>query len=176
MSSAVVGAGGGVNTASVQIAKLAGATVYVVGSTDEKLEKAAALGADVTINRSQEDWGKALYKLTEKRGVDVAVDNVGKATWPTTLRALARGGRLLTVGGTSGYDAQVGVNFMFARHLSIIGSTMSTQADFRTVMGLIFEGKLKAVIDRVMPLAEARAAQEILERGENIGKVVITPS
>jgi NADPH:quinone reductase-like Zn-dependent oxidoreductase len=171
----VVGAGGGVNTASIQIAKLAGATVYVVGSTDEKLDKAAALGADITINRNQEDWGKALYKLTGKRGVDVAVDNVGKATWPTTIRALARGGRLLTVGGTSGYDAQVGVNYLFAKHLSIIGSTMSTQADFRTVMALVFGGKLKAVIDRTLPLAEARAAQDILERGENFGKVVLTP-
>lgn len=171
----IVGAGGGVNTASIQIARLAGATVYVVGSTDEKLAKAQELGADFVINRSTEDWGKAIYRMTDKRGVDVVVDNVGKATWPTSLRALARGGRLLTVGGTSGYDAQVGVNYVFGKHLSIIGSTMAPHADFRTVMNLIFEGKLRAVIDRVMPMEEIAAACELLESGAVFGKLVLTP-
>ncbi|HEC22315.1 MAG TPA: alcohol dehydrogenase [Chloroflexi bacterium] len=171
----IVGAGGGVNTASIQIARLAGATVYVVGSTDEKLTKAQELGADFVINRSTEDWGKAIYRMTDKRGVDVVVDNVGKATWPTSLRALARGGRLLTVGGTSGYDAQVGVNYVFGKHLSIIGSTMAPHADFRTVMNLIFEGKLRAVIDRVMPMEEIAAACELLESGAVFGKLVLTP-
>jgi NADPH:quinone reductase-like Zn-dependent oxidoreductase len=171
----IVGAGGGVNTASIQIAKLAGATVYVVGSTDEKLAQAKELGADVPINRSEEDWGKAAYQLTGKRGVDVIVDNVGQATWPTSLRTLARGGRMLVVGNTSGYDIQVDSRFVFGKHLSIIGSTMSPIADFKTVMQLIFEGRLKAVIHQVMPLQEARAAFDLLEQGDVFGKLVLIP-
>jgi NADPH:quinone reductase-like Zn-dependent oxidoreductase len=171
----IVGAGGGVNTASIQIAKLAGATVYVVGSTGEKLAQAKELGADVLINRSEEDWGKATYRLTGKRGVDVIVDNVGQATWPTSLRTLARGGRMLVVGNTSGYDIQVDSRFVFGKHLSIIGSTMSPIADFKTVMQLVFEGKLKAVIHQVMALKEARAAFDLLEQGDVFGKLVLIP-
>ncbi len=171
----IVGAGGGVNTASIQIAKLAGATVYVVGSNDEKLARAEALGADVLINRLKEDWGKVVYQLTHKRGVDVIVDNVGQDTWPTDLRALARGGRLLVVGGTSGYDARVGVGSIFGKHLSIIGSTMAPHRDFRTVMGLIFEGKLRAVIDRVMPMQDIAEAHRLLESGQVFGKLVLVP-
>lgn len=170
----VVGASGGVNTASIQIAKLAGAgPVIVVGSTDDKLEQARALGADVLVNRSDEDWGRAVYRLTEKRGVDVVVDNVGAATWGTSLRALARGGRMLVVGGTSGYTAETPVNYIFGKHLSIIGSTMAPPDDFRTVMGLIFEGRLKPVVGRVMPLEQAADAERLLESGEVFGKIVL---
>ncbi len=171
----IVGAGGGVNTASIQVAKLAGATVFVVGSTDEKLARATALGADVTINRSQEDWGRAVFTLTGKRGVDVVVDNVGAPTWPASLRALARGGRMLVVGGTGGYKAETPVNYIFGKHLSIIGSTMAPQSDFHAVMQLIFEGKLRPVIGRVMPLQEAAEAQRILEGGDISGKLVLVP-
>lgn len=172
----IIGAGGGVNTASIQIAKLAGAIVYVVGSTEEKLAKAGELGADFLVNRSEEeDWGRAVYKLTGKRGVDVVVDNVGQATWSASLRALRPGGRMLVVGGSSGYKAQAGVNYIFARHLSIIGSTMAPQADFHTVMELLFASKLKAVIDRVMPLADGAQAFEQMERGDVIGKLVLKP-
>jgi NADPH:quinone reductase-like Zn-dependent oxidoreductase len=171
----VVGASGGVNTASIQIAKLAGAEVYVVGSTCEKLEKAEKLGADHLIDRSKEDWGKAVYKLTGKRGVDVVIDNVGKETLPTSIRSVSRGGRILIVGGTSGYDAQIGVNYVFLKHISILGSTMSTQEDFRTVMKLVFESKLKAVIDRVLPLEEAESAHRLLEDGDVFGKLVLVP-
>ncbi len=171
----ILGAGGGVNTASIQIAKLAGAEVYVVGSTDEKLAKAQKLGADRLINRNKEDWGKAVFVLSEKRGVDVIVDNIGQTTWPTSLRALARGGRMLVVGNTSGYDIQIDSRFIFGKHLKVIGSTMSPQADFRRVMELVFSGKLKAVIDRVMPLQEAPAAHRLLETGDIFGKIVLTP-
>ncbi len=171
----IVGAGGGVNTASIQIAMLAGASpVIVVGSTAEKLEQARALGADILINRSEEDWGRAVYRLTNKRGVDVVVDNVGAATWPTSLRALARGGRMLVVGGTSGYQAETPVNFIFGKHLSIIGSTMAPPDDFRTVMRFVFEGRLKPVVGRVMPLEDAADAQRLLESGDVFGKIVLT--
>ena len=172
----IVGAGGGVNTASIQIAKLAGATVYVVGSTDEKLEKARALGADVLINRQEEEnWSKALWKLTDKRGVDVVVDNVGQATWANSLRALRRGGRMLVVGNTSGYDTAVDSRLVFGKHISIIGSTMAPQADFRAAMHRVFEGKLRPVIDRVMRFSEIREAHALLENGEIFGKIVLRP-
>jgi 2-desacetyl-2-hydroxyethyl bacteriochlorophyllide A dehydrogenase len=171
----IVGAGGGVNTASIQIAKLAGAIVYVVGSSDEKLAQAKELGANFTVNRNSEDWGKAIFKMTNRRGVDVVVDNVGQASWMTSLRALTRGGRMLVVGNTSGYDIQIDSRYIFAKHLSIIGSTMSTQADFRRVMEMVFAGKLKPVIDSVMPLQEASKAHAMLEQGEVFGKIVLTP-
>jgi NADPH:quinone reductase-like Zn-dependent oxidoreductase len=169
----VVGAGGGVNTASIQIAKLAGCTVYVVGSDAAKCARAEALGADVTIDRSQDDWGRKVYQLTHKRGVDVVVDNVGAATMMTSLRCARRGGRILTVGNTAGAKFEFDNRYMFGKHLSLIGSTMSTRADFAAVMGLVFAGKLKPVIDAAFPLSDIRAAHERLERGEVFGKIVL---
>jgi NADPH:quinone reductase-like Zn-dependent oxidoreductase len=172
----IVGAGGGVNTAAIQIAKLAGAgPIYVVGSSEEKLAQAKALGADVLINRHEENWSKAVYKLTNKRGVDVVVDNVGAATYIASLRALKRGGRLLTVGNTSGPKFELDNRLMFGKHLSIIGSTMGTSKDYADVMGLIFEGKLKPIIDTVYPLEEGLTALHRLEAGDVMGKLVLTP-
>lgn len=171
----IIGAGGGVNTASIQIAKYAGATVYVVSSSEDKLARAKLLGADAAINRANEDWGKAVFTLTEKRGVDVVVDNVGQETWPTSLRSLRRGGRMLVVGNSSGYDIHMDSRQIFGKHLSIIGSTMAPRADFETVMKLVFEGKLRPVVDKVMPLAEAAQAETLLERGDVFGKIVLTP-
>src|SRR5574341_55866 len=170
----VVGAGGGVNTASIQIAKLAGCAVYVVGSDAGKCARAQALGADVTIDRSQDDWGKKVYQLTNKRGVDVVVDNVGAATMMTSLRCARKGGRILTVGNTAGAKFEVDNRYMFGKHLSLIGSTMSTRADFAAVMGLVFAGKLKPLIDAVFPLSDIRAAHERMERGEVFGKIVLS--
>jgi len=169
----VVGAGGGVNTASIQIAKLAGCTVYVVGSDAAKCARAQALGADVTIDRSQDDWGRKVYQLTNKRGVDVVVDNVGAATMMTSLRCARKGGRILTVGNTAGAKFEFDNRYMFGKHLSLIGSTMSTRADFAAVMGLVFAGKLKPVIDAAFPLSDIRAAHERMERGEVFGKIVL---
>jgi NADPH:quinone reductase-like Zn-dependent oxidoreductase len=171
----IVGAGGGANTAYLQIAKLSGAKVYVVGSSDDKLAKAEALGADVLINRDKEDWSKAVYNLTGRRGVDVVVDNVGQATWFSSIRALRRGGRMLVVGNTSGPKTELDIRYIFGKQISIVGSTMGTHSDFRRVMGLIFEGKLKPVIDRVLPLEQAEDAHRALESGQVFGKVVLTP-
>lgn len=170
----IVGAGGGVNTASIQIAKLAGCQVYVVGSDAGKLALARTLGADVLIDRSQVDWGKEVFRLTGRRGVDVVVDNVGAATLMTSLRAARKGGRVLTVGNTSGPKFEFDNRFMFARHVALIGSTMSTRREFATVMGLVFSGALKPVIDSVFPAAEVQAAHEKLERGDVTGKIVLT--
>lgn len=169
----VVGAGGGVNTASIDIAKYSGAQVVVVGSSAEKLEKAEALGADILIDRSKdENWSKGVFQATNKRGVDVVVDNVG-TTFMHSLRTLKKGGRLLTVGNSGGPKFEIDNRYMFAKHLSIIGSTMSNLADFDTVMGLVVAGKLKPALDRSFPLEEAAAAQEYLWHGKNFGKVTL---
>jgi NADPH:quinone reductase-like Zn-dependent oxidoreductase len=170
---AIVGAGGGVNSASIRIAKYLGARVVVIGSNSKKLNEAESLGADILIDRSkEEDWSKAVFIATEKLGVDVVVDNVG-TTFPLSLRALKKGGRLLTVGNSGAPRFEIDNRFIFAKHLSIIGSTMSTRADFTEVMDLVVAGKLKAVIDSTFPLKEAAAAQERLWNGENFGKITL---
>jgi len=169
----VVGASGGVNTAAIQIARLVGATVYVVGSSKEKLALAESLGADYLIDRSQdENWSKVVYDFSGKRGVDVVVDNVG-TTFPLSFRAARKGGRILTVGNTGGAKFEIDNRFVFGKHLSIIGSTMGTRGDFAAVMDLVFSGALKPVLDRAYPLKEARAAQQRLEQGEQLGKITL---
>lgn len=169
----VVGAGGGVNTASIDIAKLSGARVVVVGSSALKLEKAGELGADILIDRSREEnWSKAVFLATDRQGVDLVVDNVG-VTFMHSLRALKKGGRLLTVGNSAGPKFKIDNRYLFAKHLSIIGSTMSNLADFTTVMDLVVAGKLKPALDKCFPLREAAAAQEYLWQGENFGKVTL---
>jgi D-arabinose 1-dehydrogenase-like Zn-dependent alcohol dehydrogenase len=170
---AIVGAGGGVNSASTQVAKYLGAHVIVIGSNTEKLKQAEALGADVLIDRSKEaDWSKAVFIATNKRGVDVIVDNVG-TTFLLSLRTLRKGGRLLTVGNSGGPRFEIDNRYIFAKHLSIIGSTMSTLADFAEVMDLVVAGKLKPIIDSTFPLREAAAAQERLWRSEHFGKITL---
>lgn len=170
---AIVGAGGGVNSASIQVAKYLGASVIVIGSNSKKLERAETLGADILIDRSkEEDWSKAVFIATEKRGVDVIVDNVG-ATFPLSLRALKKGGRLLTVGNSGAPRFEIDNRYIFARHLSIIGSTMSSLADFSEVMDLVVAGKLQSIIDKSFPLKDAAAAQERLWHGDNFGKITL---
>jgi NADPH:quinone reductase-like Zn-dependent oxidoreductase len=172
---AIVGAGGGVNSAAIQIAKHLGATVYAITSTAEKMARAQALGADFAINYKQEDWSKAVFVATGKRGADVVVDNVGAPTWIPSIRALARGGRLVNVGGTGGPVVEMDLRLVFRKQISILGSTMGSRQDFRDVMDLIWQRKLAPVIDRVMPLSEGRAAHEHLDRGDQFGKVVLVP-
>jgi len=173
----VVGASGGVNTASIQIAKLSGAKVYVVGSSPDKLALAEKLGGDELIDRSKdENWSKAIFKATGRKGVDVVIDNVGAGSMPQSLRAASKGGRIgriLTVGNTGGPKFEIDNRYIFGKHLSIIGTTMGTRADFAEVMGLLFEGKLKAVLDRQFPLQEARQAHEHLAAGKQMGKITL---
>jgi len=169
----VVGASGGVNTASIQIAKLSGATVFVVGSNAQKLSLAESMGADILVDRTKEEnWSKIIYTLTNKRGVDVVVDNVG-TTFPQSFRAACKGGRILTVGNTGGPKFEIDNRFVFGKHLSIIGSSMGTRQDFSEVMDLIFSGKIKPALDREFPIAEASAAQEYLEQGTQMGKITL---
>ncbi len=170
----VVGAGGGVNSMALQIARLAGATVYAIASDGEKARRACELGAEQAIDRRAEpNWSKAVWQLTDKRGVDVVVDNVGEATWTSSLRSLAKGGRLLCVGGSSGYDATTPVNLIFGRHLSIVGSTMGTQTEFETVMSQVWAGRLKPVVDQVFPLADYPAALGRMLAGDSFGKLLL---
>lgn len=169
----IVGAGGGVNTASIQIARLIGARVLVVGANARKLELAEALGADVLIDRSTDpDWSRAAFLATDKRGVDVVVDNVG-TTFMQSLRALGKGGRLVTVGNTGGPRFEIDNRYLFARHLSILGSTMSTLSEFKEVMDLVVAGKLNPVLDRTYPWKEAASAQIRLWNNEHFGKITL---
>jgi NADPH:quinone reductase-like Zn-dependent oxidoreductase len=170
----IVGASGGVNTACIQVARLAGGRVIVVGSSAAKLRLAESLGAEILIDRSREDnWAKAVYEANGRRGVDVVVDNVGAGTFPFSLRAAVKGGRILTVGNTGGPMFEIDNRMVFGRHLSILGSTMGTHTDFAAVMGLVFAGRLKPVIDRAYLLKDARQAQERLASGEQMGKIVL---
>ncbi len=171
----VVGAGGGVNTMAIQIAKLAGAKVYVVAGNEGKAEKARQLGADTVLNRSKVNWGSEIYKITEKRGVDVVVDNVGKATINTSMMAVRRGGRIVIVGNTSGPQAEIDIRYIFGKQISLIGSTMGGHQDFRDVNRLLWSGKLKPIIDRVMPLSDGKKAYEMMENGVQFGKIVLEP-
>lgn len=172
----IVGAGGGVNTAAVQVAKLCGAgPIYVVGSSDEKLALAKTLGADFTINRQEEEWGRAIFKATGRQGVNVVIDNVGAPTFHGSLRALAKGGRLLTVGNTAGPKFEIDNRLIFGKHLAIIGSSMGTSADFRKVMALLFSGRIRPVIDTVYRLSDGVAALRRLEHGEVSGKLLMRP-
>lgn len=170
----IVGAGGGVNTAAIQIAHLVGAgSILVVGSSATKLALARELGADTIINRQEVDWSREVYRLTNKRGVDVVVDNVGAATFQNSLRALRRGGRLLTVGNSSGPRFEIDNRYLFGKHLTIIGSSMGTTVDYERVMGLVFRGRLRPVIDTVYPLEQGPTALRRLQDGDVVGKLVL---
>jgi len=169
----IVGASGGVNTASIVIAKHLGAQVIVVGAGAEKLKLAESLGADILIDREKEpEWSKAVFSVTHKRGVDVVVDNVG-TTYPLSFRAARKGGRILSVGNTGGPKFEIDNRFVFSKHLSILGSTMGTMQDFSDVMSLVTAGKLKVALDRSFPLKDARLAMERLEGGQQLGKITL---
>ena len=171
----VVGAGGGVNSIAIQLARQAGATVYVVASNPEKAEQAKQLGADVVLDRSRVDWSKEIFKLTARRGVDIVVDNVGKATIKKSMQAVARGGRIVIVGNTSGPQAEIDIRFIFGKQISLIGSTMGSHQDFQDVLEYLWSGKIKPVIHQVMPLSEGCDAYKMMEEGKHFGKIVLTP-
>jgi len=170
----ILGAGAGTSTAAIQIAKKAGARVFVTSSSDAKLQKAKELGADILINYTTQEWDKEVYRLTNKRGVDVVFESVGAATWLKAIRALRRGGRLVTIGATSGPNPQEEIRLIFWKQVEIIGSTMSNQREFNEVMKLVLRGELKPVIDVVWPLERAQEAHARLARGEQFGKIVLT--
>jgi len=169
----ILGVGGGVSSTAVQIAKLCGARVWVTSSSDAKLERARQLGADVCINYAKEDWAKVVRDKTGRRGVDVVIENVGTATWKQSLRALRRGGRLVTCGATSGPIGETDIRVVFWNQLHIIGSTMANRKEFHDVMRLFFAGRLKPITDEVVPLKDGAAAQQRLAEGKQFGKIVL---
>jgi len=169
----VLGAGSGVGSAAIQIAKFFGCRVIATAGSEEKLAKAKQLGADETIHHHKEKIRDSVRKLTGKRGVDVVFEHVGTAVWDDCVASLAPGGRLVTCGATTGYDAKIDLRFLFVRQLSILGSYMGTKDEFATVLKLVAAGRLKPVVDRVFPLKECRLAHEYLESGAQFGKVVV---
>jgi NADPH:quinone reductase-like Zn-dependent oxidoreductase len=171
----ILGAGAGVGTAAIQIAKMVGCRVFATASSDEKLDHARQLGADVLINYAEEEFDRAIRKLTDKRGVDVVIDYIGADTWVRSLRAARRGGRILTCGATTGPTPQTDLRHIFFRQLQILGSTMGSPRDFRDVMKCVFRGQLKPVVDRILPLSEAREAHELIEGRKVFGKLILNP-
>ena len=167
------GIGGGVALAALRIAKLVGATVIVTSSSDAKLERARALGADLALNHAVSDVPKELRRLLGRRGVDVVLDSVGEATWEKSLRALAPGGRLVTCGATTGPRVTTDVRRMFWYHYTLMGSTMGSAREFAEIVRLLGRGTLRPVVDSVVPLREARRAFDRLATGEHFGKLVL---
>jgi NADPH:quinone reductase-like Zn-dependent oxidoreductase len=167
------GAGGGVSLALLAICKARGARVWITSSSDEKLARARALGADETLNHSGVDVGREIRARTGKRGVTVVLDSVGTATWPQSLVALGRGGRLVTCGGTSGAMVETDVRRLFWNQWTLMGSTMGTPAEFDAVVAELAAGRLVPVIDSRFPLDQGRAALERLQSGAQFGKIVL---
>jgi NADPH:quinone reductase-like Zn-dependent oxidoreductase len=170
----VLGAGSGVGSAAIQIAKFFGCRVIATAGTDQKIEKARQLGADEVIHHGIMRIHKEVRKMTDKRGVDVVFEHVGTMTWEESLSSLAKGGRLVTCGATTGYEAKIDIRFVFSRQLSILGSYMGTKSELATVLKLVSAGRLKPVIDHVLPLANCSDAHAYLEQGKHFGKVVLT--
>ncbi|HKV35999.1 MAG TPA: zinc-binding dehydrogenase [Pyrinomonadaceae bacterium] len=168
-------AGSGVGSLAIQIAKLRGARVITTASTDEKLAKARELGADITINYTQDDWPREVRRVTDRKGVDVVVEHTGAATWPGSISSLKNNGRLVTCGATSGYDAHTDLRQVFYRHLTLLGSFMGSKAELLEAMKFVREGKIHGVVDRVLRLSEARRAHELIEDRAQFGKIVLKP-
>jgi NADPH:quinone reductase-like Zn-dependent oxidoreductase len=171
----ITGASGGVGTAAVQIAARAGAKVYAVSGGPDKVRLVQKLGAHVVYDRHQVDFSREVWRDTKKKGVQLVLDTVGEAVWPSCLRALAPCGRLVTSGATTGSRGVTEIRLVFWKQLSILGSTMGSPAEYRQVMRLVFEGALRPVVHEVLPLDETRRAHELLESGRASGKLVIVP-
>ncbi|MGH7656486.1 MAG: zinc-binding dehydrogenase [Gemmatimonadaceae bacterium] len=170
----IQGIGGGVALAALQVAKLRGARVWVTSGSDEKLAKAAALGADETLNYRTVDVAREVRARTGKRGVDVVVDSVGAATWSQSLGALGKRGRLVSCGATSGPVVETDLRRMFWNQWTLMGSTMGNDAEFDAIVAELAAGRLVPPVDAVFPLAEGRRAFERLSERVQFGKVVLS--
>ncbi|KTG09460.1 alcohol dehydrogenase [Haloprofundus marisrubri] len=171
----VLGASGGVGHAAVQIADYAGAEVYATASTEEKLDYAKECGADHVINYEEDDFAAEIRELTGKRGVDMVVDHIGEATYSDSLKSLAKGGRVVTCGATTGGNPGAGLNRIFWNQLSVIGSTMATPGQVDDVLELVWDGTFEPRIRETLPMSEAERAHEMIENREGFGKVVVIP-
>jgi len=170
----VLGASSGVGTAAIQIAKLFHCRVITTAGDETKLEKARALGADYGIDHYRQKISEEVRKITSKQGVDIVIEHVGAATWEESVKSLKNGGTLVTCGATTGPSVGLDLRHLFARQLTLLGSYMGTMGELHEVLGHVFAGRLKPVLDRVFPLPEARAAHESMERSQMFGKVVLS--
>ncbi|HUH99815.1 MAG TPA: zinc-binding dehydrogenase [Nitrososphaerales archaeon] len=171
----VHGAGSGVGIAAIQVAKASNANVVATAGTDSKLRKAVELGADYTINHNSKKISEEARKYTGGRGVDVVVEHPGKATWEESIRSVTRGGRIVTCGATTGYDAVTDLRYVFAKEITIFGSYMGGSGELLRVLELFRQRKLRPVVDISMPLSKAKDAQIRMEKSEQFGKIVLTP-
>ena len=171
----ILGGASGVGSAGIQIAKDRGARVIATAGSEPKRRLARELGADEVVDHGRADWGKEVKRLTDGRGVDVVFEHVGPATWKTSMACLARGGRLVTCGGTTGPTVEVSLPHLFIKNLSVLGSTMGPKAAFPEIFSKVADGTYRPVVDRVLPLSEVRQAHELLENREVVGKIVLVP-
>jgi NADPH:quinone reductase-like Zn-dependent oxidoreductase len=169
----VIGAGSGVGSAAIQIAKFFHALVITTAGTEEKLEKAKELGADYVINHSKQKIREEVKNITRRKGVEIVFEHVGAATWDDSVGSLARNGRLITCGATTGFDAKVNIRHLFAKELTIMGSYMGSKHELLEVLKHVRAGALQPVVSHVLPLEEAAQAQALLEKRKNFGKVVL---
>ncbi len=167
------GAGSGVGSAGIQIARLFAGRVITTAGAAWKLERAKALGADAGINYREQDVREEVRRITAGRGVDVVLDHVGAATWETSIKSLATGGRLTVCGATSGPQTQVDIRYVYARQLTIAGTWMGTKAEMRQVLRLIERQRLSPVVFAVLPLTEAADAHRLMEASGHFGKIVL---
>lgn len=171
----VQAAGSGVSSAAIQIARLHGARVITTVGSDSKVGKARALGAEEVVNYREKDFAAEVRRFTGKRGVDIVIDHVGPDTWERSIRSLARGGRLVLCGSTSGFEVKTDTRFLFFKNLSVLGSTMGSRGELFEILGLVEAGLLRPVVDAVLPMAEVAEGHRRLEAREVFGKVVLRP-
>lgn len=171
----ILAAGSGVGTAAIQIARLWGARVIATASTQAKRDAALALGAQEVLDHSSATWGRELWALTGKRGADIVFEHPGSPTFATSLRSLRKGGRLVTCGATAGHQVDIDLRQVFFKSLSILGSTMGSRGNLLRVLDLVSAGRLRPVIDRVLPLSEVRAAHRLIGDRAQFGKLVLVP-
>ncbi len=171
----VLGASSGVGIAAIQIARMFHARAIATAGDARKMQKGLELGADFVINHYKQKISDEVRKITNREGVDIVIEHVGAATWDESVRSLKPGGTLVTCGATTGPEAKINLQFLFARQLSLLGSYMGTMGELHEVLGHVFAGRLRPVVDRVFPLAEVRAAHEYLASSQMFGKVVLNP-
>jgi NADPH:quinone reductase-like Zn-dependent oxidoreductase len=171
----VLGASSGVGIAAIQIAKLFDARVIATAGDEKKMQKGHELGADHVINHYKQKISEEVRKITNKEGCDIVLEHVGAATWDESMKSLKTGGTLVTCGATSGPQVNIELRFLFTRHLSLLGSYMGTMGELHEVLGHVFAGRLKPVVDKVFPMSEARAAHEYMEKSQMFGKIVLQP-
>ncbi len=171
----VLGGTSGVGSAAIQVARDAGARVLATAGSEAKLQLCRELGAEEAFDHTKPDWGAGVKQLAGKRGVDVVVEHIGPATWETSQKLLARNGRLVTCGGTTGPSVSVSLPHLFMKNQSLLGSTMGPRNSFPAIFERVARGAFRPIVDRVMPLSKVAEAHELLENRKMIGKIVLTP-